>query len=111
VTEYASSHHEHLDGRGYHRGLHAEQLSTPARILCIADVFEALTAPDRPYKKGNTLSEALTILGQMALDRHIDRDLFDLFVREKVWLRYAEQYMNPAQIDAVDIAKIPGYSS
>ncbi|MFO1430042.1 MAG: HD domain-containing phosphohydrolase [Candidatus Competibacteraceae bacterium] len=110
VPEYASSHHEHLDGRGYHRGLRAEQLSVPARILCMADVFEALTAPDRPYKKGKTLSEALSILGGMALERHIDKDLFDLFVREKVWLRYAEQYMHPAQIDAVDMAKIPGYS-
>ena len=110
VPEYASNHHEHLDGRGYHRGLRAEQLSMPARILCMADVFEALTAPDRPYKKGNTLSEALAVLGRMALDRHIDKDLFDLFVREEVWLRYAEQYMNPAQIDAVDMAKIPGYS-
>ena len=110
VPEYAGSHHEQLDGKGYHRGLFTEQLSIPARILCIADIFEALTAPDRPYKKGRTLSNVLAILGQMALDRHIDKELFDLFVREQVWLRYAEQYMDPAQIDAVDVTKIPGYS-
>lgn len=110
VAEYAGSHHEHLDGTGYHRGLRAEQLAMPTRIVCMADVFEALTAPDRPYRRGKTLSEALAILGQMALDKHIDRDLFDLFVREQVWLRYAEQYMDPAQIDAVDVTKIPGYT-
>jgi len=110
VAEYAGSHHEHLDGTGYHRGLRAEQLAMPTRIVCMADVFEALTAPDRPYRRGKTLSEALAILGQMALDKHIDRDLFDLFVREQVWLRYAEQYMDSAQIDAVDVTKIPGYT-
>ena len=110
VPEYAGSHHEHLDGSGYHRGLSAEQLAIPTRIVCVADAFEALTAPDRPYRRGKTLSEALTILGRMALDQHIDRELFDLFVREKLWLRYAEQYMNPAQIDVVDVAKIPGYT-
>ena len=82
----------------------------PTRIVCMADAFEALTAPDRPYRRGKTLSEALAILGQMALDKHIDRNLFDLFVRERVWLKYAEQYMNPAQIDAVDVTKIPGYT-
>ena len=110
VAEYAGSHHEHLDGTGYHRGLRAEQLAMPTRIVCMADAFEALTAPDRPYRRGKTLSEALAILGQMALDKHIDRDLFDLFVREQVWLRYAEQYMDSAQIDAVDVTKIPGYT-
>jgi HD-GYP domain-containing protein (c-di-GMP phosphodiesterase class II) len=110
IPEYASSHHEHLDGSGYHRGLCAEQLPLPARIICIADVFEALTARDRPYKKGKTLSEALTILGKMTLDKQIDPALFQVFMRDKVWLRYAEQYLDPAQTDTVDLAKIPGYA-
>ncbi len=110
VPDFAGSHHEHLDGRGYHRGLGDKQLGIPARIICIADIFEALTAPDRPYKKGKTLSEALTILGRMTLTGHIDPELFALFMRERIWLRYAERYIDPAQIDVVDAAAIPGYA-
>ncbi|MGY1490502.1 HD domain-containing phosphohydrolase [Methylobacillus pratensis] len=110
VPEYAGGHHERLDGHGYPRGLTKEQLSIPARLMCIADIFEALTSGDRPYKKAKTLSEALHILGEMKLDQHIDPDLFDIFIREKVYLRYARRYLQPGQIDAVDEAAIPGYA-
>jgi HD-GYP domain-containing protein (c-di-GMP phosphodiesterase class II) len=109
VPEYAGCHHEQLDGRGYHRGLGEAQLPTPARIICLADVFEALTASDRPYKIGKPLSEVMNILGQMVRDRRIDPDLFDVFVREGVWLDYARQYLRPEQIDEVDASRIPGY--
>jgi response regulator RpfG family c-di-GMP phosphodiesterase len=76
----------------------------------IADIFEALTARDRPYKKGKTLSESLSILGKFKLNGHIDPDLFDVFMWEKVYLTYARQCMDTHQIDEVDLAKIPGYS-
>lgn len=109
VPEYAGGHHERMDGTGYPRGLTREAMSVPARMMAIADVFEALTARDRPYKKPMSLSQALTILGRMRLENHIDGDLFDVFVREKVYLRYAEQYLEPEQIDHVDEARIPGY--
>ncbi len=110
VPEYAGCHHERLDGRGYHRGLSEAALPLPARIICLADVFEALTARDRPYKPGKMLSEVLTILGRMVQDHQIDADLFNVFVREGVWMDYARQYLLPDQIDAVDLNQIPGYS-
>ena len=109
VPEYAGGHHERMDGKGYPRGLTREQMSVPARLMGIADIFEALTSRDRPYKKAKTLSESLHILGKMKLDNHIDPDLFDLFIREKIYLRYAEQFLEPEQMDAVDEAMIPGY--
>jgi len=109
VPEYAGGHHERMDGKGYPRGLTREQMSIPARIMGIADIFEALTARDRPYKKAKTLSESLFILGKMKLDHHVDPDLFDLFIREKVYLQYAQQFLEPEQIDEVDESKIPGY--
>jgi HD-GYP domain-containing protein (c-di-GMP phosphodiesterase class II) len=109
VPEYAGGHHERMDGRGYPRGLTRDQMSVQARVMAIADIFEALTAVDRPYKKGKTLSEALHILGNFKLNGHIDPDLFDIFIRDKVYLRYAEQFMEPGQIDAVDESKIPGF--
>ncbi len=110
VPEYAGGHHERMDGRGYPKGLMREQMSVPARIMGIADIFEALTSQDRPYKKAKTLSESLEILGKMKLDHHIDPDLFDIFVRDKIYLRYAQMFLDPAQIDTVDEAKIPGYT-
>jgi HD-GYP domain-containing protein (c-di-GMP phosphodiesterase class II) len=110
VPEYAGGHHERMDGKGYPKGLTREQMSLPARMMGIADIFEALTAKDRPYKKGKTLSECLHILGKMKLDHHIDPDLFDLFIREKVYLEYAHKYLSPEQIDEVDESKIPGYT-
>ena len=108
VTEYAGGHHERMDGKGYPRGLTREQMSVQARMMGIADIFEALTAKDRPYKKGKTLTESLTILGKFKLGGHIDPDLFDVFIREKVYLDYAKQFLSPEQIDDVDLSKIPG---
>jgi len=108
VTEYAGGHHERMDGKGYPRGLTREQMSVQARVMGIADIFEALTAKDRPYKKGKTLTESLTILGKMKLGGHIDPDLFDVFIREAVYLDYAKQFLSPEQMDEVDLGKIPG---
>lgn len=110
VPEYAGGHHERMDGKGYPRGLTRSQMSVQARIMGIADIFEALTAKDRPYKKGKSLTEALTILGKFKLNGHIDPDLFDVFIREKVYLKYAEQFLDPEQVDDVDLSKIPGFA-
>jgi len=110
VPEYAGGHHERMDGKGYPRGLKRDEMSIQARVMGIADIFEALTAKDRPYKPGKTLSESLHILGKFKENGHIDPDLFDVFVREKVYLRYAEQFLDAAQIDTVDISNIPGYA-
>ncbi|HET7729784.1 MAG TPA: HD domain-containing phosphohydrolase [Usitatibacter sp.] len=109
VPEYAGGHHERMDGKGYPRGLTREQMSVQARVMGIADIFEALTAKDRPYKKGKTLSESLAILGRMKMGGHVDPDLFDIFVREKIYLRYAREFLDPDQIDTVDESAIPGY--
>lgn len=110
VPEYAGGHHERMDGKGYPRGLTRDQMSVQARMMGIADIFEALTAKDRPYKKGKTLTESLTILGKFKQNGHIDPDLFDVFIREKVYLDYAKQFLDPEQIDEVDVGKIPGYT-
>ncbi len=109
VAEYAGGHHERMDGKGYPKGLRREQMSVQARCMGIADIFEALTAKDRPYKKGKTLSESLEILGRMRLNNHVDPDLFDIFVRRKVYRRYADMFLDREQIDEVDESKIPGY--
>ena len=110
VPEYAGGHHEKMDGSGYPRGLTRDQMSIPARMMGIADIFEALTAADRPYKSAMPLSQALSILGRMKLEHHIDPDLFDIFIKEKVYLQYAEKYLKREQIDDFDITAIPGYS-
>jgi len=110
VAEYAGGHHERMDGKGYPRGLTREQMSVQARVMGIADIFEALTARDRPYKKGKTLSESLEILGKFRLNGHIDPDLFDVFIRRKVYRRYADLFLDKDQIDEVDEARIPGYA-
>ena len=109
VPEYAGGHHERMDGKGYPRGLTREQMSVQARCMGIADIFEALTAKDRPYKKGKTLTESLNILGKMKLGQHVDPDLFDIFMWERVYEAYAQQYMSPEQIDNVELNKVPGY--
>ncbi|MCX7173528.1 MAG: phosphohydrolase, partial [Proteobacteria bacterium] len=109
VPEYAGGHHERMDGKGYPKGLTRSQMSVQARIMGIADIFEALTARDRPYKLGKTLSESLSILGKFKEGGHIDPDLFDVFVRQRVYLRYAERFLDPQQIDDVDDSRIPGY--
>jgi HD-GYP domain-containing protein (c-di-GMP phosphodiesterase class II) len=88
-----------MDGKGYPKGLTRDDMSIQARIMGIADIFEALTARDRPYKPGMKLSEALGILGKFRDNGHIDPDLFDVFIKEKVYLRYAEQYLEASQID------------
>ncbi len=106
VPEYAGGHHEKMDGTGYPRGLRREQMSIPARIMAIADVFEALTAVDRPYKKGKTLSEAMKIMGKMKAEHHLDPELFDLFVKSGVYRDYAKQFMSPDLIDDVDEAAL-----
>ncbi|MBD8526126.1 GAF and HD-GYP domain-containing protein [Pseudomarimonas arenosa] len=110
VPEYAGGHHERMDGKGYPRGLTREQMSVQARVMGIADIFEALTAGDRPYKDGKSLSEAIRILALMKQDHHIDPDLFEVFLREKVYLRYAKRFLPAHQIDSVDWSKIPGLS-
>jgi len=101
VPEYAGGHHERMDGKGYPRGLTGEQMSVQARVMAIADIFEALTAKDRPYKKGMTLRESLDILGRFKDNGHIDPDLFDVFVRQKVYEKYAQRFLDPEQIDEV----------
>lgn len=110
VPEFAGGHHERMDGKGYPRGLTREQMSVQARVMGIADIFEALTAADRPYKNGKKLSEALGILGRMKMDHHIDADLFEVFLRERVYLRYAKRFLPPEQIDRIDWSRIPGIS-
>jgi len=111
VPEFAGGHHERMDGKGYPRGLRRDQMSVQARVMGIADIFEALTAGDRPYKRAMPLSQALTILGRMKEDNHVDPDLFDVFVRDKIYLRYAERYLEPEQLDEVDEGAIPGYQA
>ncbi len=104
VPEYAGGHHEKVDGTGFPRGLTGEQMSWPARMMAIADVFEALTARDRPYKAPMKLSQALGILKQMAQGGHIDPDLYRIFLRDRVWERYAGEHLLPAQRDVQDPA-------
>ena len=109
VPEYAGGHHEKMDGTGYPRKLTREQMSVPARMMAIADIFEALTAADRPYKPAKTLSQCLKILGFMKKDNHIDPDLFDVFVDSGIYKVFAKEFLNPEQIDEVDLDKIPAY--
>jgi HD-GYP domain-containing protein (c-di-GMP phosphodiesterase class II) len=102
VPELAGGHHERMDGTGYPKRLKKEDMSLVARMMAIADIFEALTAVDRPYKEGKTLSEAIRIMSAMKQNQHIDPDLFDLFLRSGVYLEYAHKFMQPEQIDTVD---------
>lgn len=103
IPEYAGSHHETMNGTGYPRQLIKSELSIPARIMAIADIFEALTASDRPYKRGKTLSEAIGIMGFMNKDQHIDSELFELFLRSGIYKEYAEKYLTKDQNDEVNI--------
>jgi HD-GYP domain-containing protein (c-di-GMP phosphodiesterase class II) len=103
VAEIAGAHHETMIGTGYPRRLKKADMSIPARIMAIADIFEALTAADRPYKKAKNLSDALKIMSFMRNDQHIDADLFDLFLEKRIFQSYAEQYMNQQQIDKVNV--------
>lgn len=109
VPEYAGGHHEKMDGSGYPNKLTKEQMSIPARILAISDIFEALTAGDRPYKKAMKLSEALIILNNMRVNNYIDADLFDIFIQEKLYIDYAKKYLDIDQLDEIDFSKITSY--
>ena len=102
VPEFAGGHHEKLDGTGYPKGLKADQMSVQAKMMAIADIYEALTAADRPYKDGKKLSMAMRIMGFMKNDYHIDKDLFEIFVKEGVYKTYAKDYLSKSQIDEVD---------
>jgi len=101
VVEYAGGHHERMDGKGYPKGLTRDQMSVQARIMAIADIFEALTAADRPYKKPMKLSQALSIMKRMSEEGHIDPDLYEVFISEKVYLDYGRQFLNEDQLDLV----------
>jgi HD-GYP domain-containing protein (c-di-GMP phosphodiesterase class II) len=111
VPEWAGGHHEKMDGTGYPRGLKREQMSIPARIMMIADIFEALTARDRPYKARKTLSECVDIMARMSSEHHIDPDLFELFLTSGVYRAYADIFLLPEQIDEVDVAHYLGMVS
>jgi HD-GYP domain-containing protein (c-di-GMP phosphodiesterase class II) len=105
VPEWAGGHHEKMDGTGYPKGLKREQMSIPARIMAIADIFEALTARDRPYKTPKKLSECVKIMSFMKKDNHVDPELFELFLSSGVYKQYAEAFLLPEQIDEVDIGQ------
>ncbi len=110
VPEIAGAHHERMDGSGFPKGLHGSEMPVQSRAMAIADVFESLTADDRPYKKAMSLSQAMNILGDMKVNGHIDPDLFDLFVSEGIYKRYAEEFLDPSRIDQIDFDSLPGYS-
>ena len=106
VPEIAGGHHERMDGRGYPRQLTGQQMSVPARIMVIADIFEALTASDRPYKSGKSVSQALAIMANMVREQHIDPNLFTLFVSSGIWREYAARFLAPEQLDKVNEANL-----
>jgi len=108
VPEWAGGHHEKMDGTGYPRGLKRDQMSIPARIMMIADIFEALSARDRPYKARKKLSECIDIMAHMSREGHIDPDLFELFLTAGVYRQYADKFLLPEQIDEPDIARYLG---
>jgi hypothetical protein len=108
VPELAGGHHEKMDGTGYPKKLRGDQMSPVARMMAIADVFEALTAADRPYKKAKKLSEAIRIMGSMKRSHHLDPDLLDLFLLSGVWRDYARRFLDPEQIDEPDIDSVLG---
>lgn len=103
IPEFAGAHHETLIGTGYPRKLTKEQMSIEARMMAVADVFEALTASDRPYKQAKTLSESIKILSFMVKDQHLDADIFKLFLSSGIYLEYGKRFLSPEQIDYVNI--------
>jgi HD-GYP domain-containing protein (c-di-GMP phosphodiesterase class II) len=105
VPEYAGGHHEKMDGTGYPRKLIKDEMSIPARIMAIADIFEALTASDRPYKPSKKLSDAIKIMSFLKKDAHIDGELFELFLTTGIYKEYAERFLDQCQIDEVDISQ------
>ena len=108
IPEFAGGHHEKMDGTGYPKGLKGDQMSAQAKIMAIADIYEALTAADRPYKDGKKLSQAMRIMGFMKNDYHIDEDLFEIFVQSGVYKKYAEEYVASGQLDDVDEESVIG---
>ena len=106
VPEYATGHHEKMDGTGYPRGIFAGDMSVPARIMAVADVFEALTAVDRPYKQPKKLSEVMFIMGKMKEQHHLDPEVFDLFITSGIYRKYAQEHLPPELVDAVDEQKL-----
>jgi len=102
VVEYAGAHHERVDGKGYPNGLMGEELSVPAKIMAIADVYEALTAKERPYKRTKKLSEVLQIMQEMKNSGHLDPDLYDVFIKKGVYWDYAKEYLDEDQIDEIN---------
>ena len=108
IPEFAGGHHEKMDGTGYPKGLNESQMSTQAKIMAIADIYEALTAADRPYKEGKKLSQAMRIMGFMKNDYHIDEELFEIFVTSGVYKKYAKEHVAKAQIDEVDEKSVLG---
>jgi len=105
VPEYAGGHHEKMNGSGFPKGLTKEQMSIPARMMAIADIFEALTAKDRPYKDPMKISMSLNIMRRMVDDEHIDGDLYTLFLKSRVWEKYAQRVLSPEQLDVDDITQ------
>ncbi len=101
VPEIAGNHHEQLNGKGYPRGLKEDELSLESRIMAIADIFEALTASDRPYKDGKKLSECFKILGFMAKDKEIDAELLKFYYESELYMKYAKENLKENQIDEV----------
>ncbi|WP_198314563.1 HD domain-containing phosphohydrolase [Chitinibacter sp. GC72] len=106
VPDIAANHHEKMDGTGYPRRIGAKQLQLTDRIMAIADIFEALTAADRPYKSAKSVSESLRIMALMGKDQHIDAQLFVYFLRSRIWFDYAQRFMSPAQLDEVDVEQL-----
>ena len=108
IPEFAGGHHEKMDGTGYPKGLKADQMSPQAKIMAIADIYEALTAADRPYKEGKKISQAMRIMGFMKNDYHIDEDLFEIFVNSGVYKKYADEYVSQSQVDDVNHSSVLG---
>lgn len=103
VPDYAGGHHEKLNGKGYPFGLTADQLSLQARIMAVADIFEALTAHDRPYKQPMPLSKAIQIMGFFVKDEELDQNVVDVFIKEGIFMEYAQREMDPTQLDEVNV--------
>ena len=108
VPLIAGCHHETMDGKGYPKRLTREQMPLMARMMAVADIFEALTASDRPYKKAKTLDEAIRIMSFMKKEQHIDADLFDLFLTSGAYLEYGRRHLQAGQLDDVDISQYLG---
>jgi HD-GYP domain-containing protein (c-di-GMP phosphodiesterase class II) len=106
VALYAASHHEKLNGKGHPFGFTAEQLPLQSRILAVADIYEALTSADRPYKKAKSLGESLKIMAFFVKDGELDGDLLDYFIDSGLYLEFAHQYMKPEQVEEVNVAAI-----